>query len=238
MSLFTWVIWDGIDPPSLLLSLIQTQAILENFSWDLKLAKISLLNSAQLSQFPDSEWSNLISGQAIDLDHVLAGQYSVAHNDRQKVKIIVGLARPVRTVNLHGWWVIAWDQAVNVTTYVFPHWSSKLQEYGRHMSQLFASFPNSLHSCIIQYDCAICICIAQWQDLLLTDYSKFSNFHVLWIQNAGGGSHKAGEGEKRNHSGGTSGAGNKCREACKRWNGGHCPNTVSNCNFIHVCTKC
>jgi hypothetical protein len=78
-SAFAWVIRDEIEPPNLSPSLRQTQATLENFSRDLKQAKASLLNSARVPQFPDSEWTNLLAGRAVDLDHVLAGMYSISH---------------------------------------------------------------------------------------------------------------------------------------------------------------
>jgi hypothetical protein len=63
---------------------------------------------------------------AIDLDHVLAEQYSIVHNEQWtkhigELKVIVGSVKPSRTINTHRKWVIAWDQAVDVTTYVFPH---------------------------------------------------------------------------------------------------------------------
>jgi hypothetical protein len=84
---FPWVIRDTIDPPELSASLRQTQSILENFSRDPKFARASLLNSARLPQFPDSEWTNLIAGRAIDLDHVLSGQYSVSHDGRRTERV-------------------------------------------------------------------------------------------------------------------------------------------------------
>ena len=208
--MFTWIVCDRIDPPSLSQSLSQTQAILKNFSRDPKLAKSSLLNSSRLPQFPDSEWANLITGQAVDLDHVLAGQYSVAHDERRterigELEVIVGSARPARIVDTHGKWVIAWDQAVEATTYIFPHRSTELRDYGRHISQLFASFPDTLHSCIIQYDHAVRIRVAQRRDLLLTDFGQFSDLHVLWVQNAGAVAARVGDSERRGHSGGNSG---------------------------------
>ena len=236
---FAWVIRDGIDPPSLPPSLVQTQSILENFSRDLKLAKSSLLNSARLPQFPDSEWTNLIAGRAVDLDHVLAGQYSVAHDERRteqfgNLEVIVGTVKPARIVDTHGKWVIAWDQAVDATTYVFPHRSSELRDYGRHITQLFASFPDSLHTRVIQYDRAVRIRVAQRRDLLLTEYGQFADLHVLWIQNAGGGGTRTGDSDRRTRNTGNS----KRREACRRWNENRCPNSAAQCNYAHVCTKC
>jgi len=240
---FAWVIRDGIDPPSLSPSLMQTLATLENFSRDPKLTKTSLLNSTRLPQFPESEWTNLIAGRAVDLDHVLAGQYSVSHDERRterigELELIVGSAKPSRVVDTHGRWVIAWDQAVDATTYVFPHRSSELQDYGRHISQLFASFPDALHPRVIQYDRAVRIRTAQRRDLLLTDYNQFSDLHVLWIQNAGAGGTRSGDSEKRGRSTGGVSNGSRRREPCRQWNEGRCPNSVANCSYAHACAKC
>ncbi|KIM85546.1 hypothetical protein PILCRDRAFT_5238 [Piloderma croceum F 1598] len=137
-----------------------------NFSRDPKLTKTSLLNSTRLPQFPESQWTNLIAGQAIDLDHVLASQYSVSHDERcaeriGELELVMGSAKPSRVVDTHGKWVIAWDQTVDASTYIFPHRSSELRDYGRHISQLFASFPDALHSRVIQYDRAVRIQTAQ-----------------------------------------------------------------------------
>ena len=238
---FAWVICDGIDPPSLSPSLTQTQSILENFSRDPKFAKTSLLNSPRLPQFPDSEWSNLIAGRAINLDHVLAGQYSVAHDERRtecvgEIEFITGPAKPARVVDTHGKWVIAWDQAVDTTIFAFLHCSSELRDYGRYISQLFACFPDSLHPRVIQFDRAVRIRVSHRRDLLLTDYHLFTDLHVLWIQNAGASNTKSGDSEKRSR--GLASGGSRWREACRRWNEGRCPNTVANCTYAHICAKC
>jgi hypothetical protein len=102
VDVFTWVVHDRIDPPSLSLSLLQTLTTLENFSQDPKLTKTLLLNSTQLPQFPESEWTNLIAGQAVDLDHILASQYLVSHDKRcteciRELELVVGSAKPSHT---------------------------------------------------------------------------------------------------------------------------------------------
>ena len=165
-----------------------------------------------MPQFPDSEWTNLIAGRSIDLDHILAGLYSVSHNERWtewfgEIELVTGPAKPVRVVDSHGKWVIAWDQAVDATVFAFPHRSSELRDYGRYISQLFASFPESLHLRVIQYDRAVRIRVAQRRDLVLTDYHQFTDLHVLWIQNAGGGSTRTSDGDKRTR--GIASGGNK-----------------------------
>jgi hypothetical protein len=67
-SILPWVVQEEETPTILSPSLRQTQITLENFSQDIKLAKASLLNSPSCPQFPDTEWSNLLSGKAVDFD--------------------------------------------------------------------------------------------------------------------------------------------------------------------------
>jgi hypothetical protein len=156
-----------------------------------------------------------------------------------ELEVIVGSVKPARIVDTHGKWVIAWDQTVDATTYVFPHRAEELHEYSRHISQLFASFPDGLHARVIQYDHAVWIRTAQRQDLLLTEYAKFANLHVLWIQNAGASGSRTAEGERRSRNASGSGGGGKSRkEVCRRWNDSHCPNSVTSCNYAHICAKC
>ena len=59
------------------------QLALENFQWDLKLTKASLLNFSHIPQFPESEWDNLLVGQSVDIDHVITLGYSIKHNERR-----------------------------------------------------------------------------------------------------------------------------------------------------------
>jgi hypothetical protein len=106
-------------------------------------------------------------------------------------------------VNTHGKWLIAWDQAVEATTYIFPHCALELREYGKHITQLFASFPDHLHTRIIQYDRAVRIRAAQRRNLLLTDYAQFGDLHVLWIQNAGGAAGGARDDSKQTKGSGS-----------------------------------
>ena len=79
--MFAWVIRDVVELPSLPPELRQTQATLENFSRDPKYARTSLLNSLQLPQFLESKWNNLLTGMAVDLNHVLTGLYSLTHDE-------------------------------------------------------------------------------------------------------------------------------------------------------------
>ncbi|KAF8239491.1 hypothetical protein L208DRAFT_1236957, partial [Tricholoma matsutake] len=106
---------------------------LENFSQDVKRARLSLLNSNQaIPQFPQPEWLNLLSGNAINLDHLLHGSLT-----------------PAKTVKTHGDWVIAWEALVEATLFIFRHCQQELLLYGKHIQRFFASLPAQFHSQVI-----------------------------------------------------------------------------------------
>jgi len=241
---FPWVIEEDVMPAQLSTELRQTLSILENFSRDIKVSKSSLLNSARCPQFPDSEWTNMLSGRVIDFDHVLSGVYSAAPDEHRReqlgsIEVVVGNSTPVRVVKTHSHWVIAYEQYVEATLYVFPHRRNELLIYGKFIRQLFTSFPPELHGRVIQFDKAVRLRVAQRRDLLLSDHIQFTDLNLLWLQNAGGV--VAGVDDRSRHTGGTStGGGGKQgrRDACRRWNDGRCPNSVSDCKYAHICSKC
>ena len=194
-----WVTCNNTNPSSLLPSLAATQSILENISQDFKAAKASLLNSPMLPQFPESEWVSLLSGQAIDLDHVLASHYSTLHEEKHtecisEIEFVVSCSRSTKVVETHSNWVSVWDQTVKAMLFVFKHRATKHRDYGCHITQLFTSLEPPLHTRIIQYDCALRNCVAQCRNLLLTNFTEFSNLHVLHIQKLGisSGGHSEG----------------------------------------------
>jgi len=83
---------------------------------NLKGMKCSLVNSLTCPEFPDSEWTNILAGRAINLDAVLSGYYSTSNNDEQveeigDLEIQFGTVNPTKTVSATGDWSIAWNQA-------------------------------------------------------------------------------------------------------------------------------
>jgi len=126
--------WNG-DPSTqdrsfaqLFPSLQKTNTLLKNFSRDIKQSRSSLLNcNRSLPQFPQSEWLNLLSGNAIDLDHVFSNIYTISCDVKESVEIgkqievLHGASKPAKTVKTHGDWVIAWDSLVDATLFVFEH---------------------------------------------------------------------------------------------------------------------
>jgi hypothetical protein len=220
-------------------SLRITQALLKNFRQDPKYTRSTIINAFDCLQFPESEWTNLIAGCAVDLDHVLSGLFMITQITRRAewirdLEIGFGTAAPTKSVKTHGDWVSAWQPTVEATGYMFPHRESKLRAYGKHILQLFAASPVELHPNIINYDKAVQIRAAQRQDLLLTDTSAFGDLYVYWIQNA-----RSARQNHRPHGQKGEGPGaSKHRDPCQWHNKGRCPNSSNNCNYAHVCTKC
>ena len=234
-------------PPSLSQSVQETRALLENFSRDPKRARSSLLNcNWSIPQFPPSEWLNLLSGNAVDLDHVFSNIYTLSHNTSEvielgkDVEILHGSSAPAKTVKTHGDWVIAWDNTVEATLFVFKHRRSELLSYGRHIQHYFAALPVQHHDRVINYDRAVRIRAAQRRDIDLSDTFEFGDLQIQWINNAPNPSlsHPAGPPSKEPKD--STGKGKKGRRsaACRRWNDNRCPNAAATCNYLHVCSNC
>ena len=119
-------------------------------SWKISLMTQKLLNNSRCLQFPDCEWSNLIMGRAIDLDHILAGQYTISYDEIcterfGDVKFVVSSDKPAKIVNDHEKWVTTWDITVQAILFVFPHSVSELTNYGIHIKSLFGVLPSFIY---------------------------------------------------------------------------------------------
>jgi hypothetical protein len=248
--------WNEFEDPSIESStnlspaLQKTHSLLENFSRDVKRARSSLLNcNRSIPQFPQAEWLNLLSGNAVDLDHVFSNIYTVSHSSNdvielgKNVELLRGSSTPAKTVKTHGDWVIAWDTLVDATLFVFKHRKQELQTYGKHIQRYFASLPSQFHSRVINYDRAVRIRTAQRRDIELSNISEFADLQIQWISNPSGlgpsQPSESKEPKESKDSKGKGGGGNRRRSAaCRRWNENRCPNTAAVCNYLHVCSKC
>ena len=64
--------------------------LLKLYVQDLKLMKSSILTSPRMPQFPHLEWTSVLTGAIVNLDHVLLGMHAVS-NDNREVKLIRGI---------------------------------------------------------------------------------------------------------------------------------------------------
>ncbi|KDQ08111.1 hypothetical protein BOTBODRAFT_94572, partial [Botryobasidium botryosum FD-172 SS1] len=223
----------------------KTRLLIANYTRDLKQVKLNLLNSEHCPAFPDTEWTNVLSGRFIELDRVLSGMYSVDPDDREShsfgtYMISSGSTKPAKQVTEHGQWINAWTRAAQAILFAFPHRAEELQVYQEHINDLFAALPRSMHSNVISYDRAVRVQAATRRDVALSDTGAFVHLHLLWIQTQGAAnrSQEQSSGSSRDGSGQVSGGGNKRRDPCKRWNDGRCPNDAATCKYSHVCAKC
>ncbi|TFY53164.1 hypothetical protein EVG20_g10240 [Dentipellis fragilis] len=102
--------------------------LLARFAQDPKGVKVSVLNARDCPQFPDSEWTNVIAGRAVNLDHVLTELYNVSVDTKHKerlgaIEFSVGAIAPAKIVKSHGEWDTAWQHTVAATA---SSWCSEL----------------------------------------------------------------------------------------------------------------
>jgi hypothetical protein len=134
-SEFPWVVREELTDRRLNGSLESTLKLLRVFAKDLKFAKLSVINSVHAPPFPNSEWSNILMGSMVDLDHVISGSFAITNDNREieqlgGMELKFGVAKPVKQVKTSRDWFIAWGSYSKVATYVFPHRKDEFDSYG------------------------------------------------------------------------------------------------------------
>ena len=80
-SVFAWISGRRDRPTVLSDNLSKTLKLIDAYTIDPKATKRSLVNQPDCPEFPDSEWKNVVSGRAVNLDAVLSGQLSTTNDD-------------------------------------------------------------------------------------------------------------------------------------------------------------
>ncbi|KAI1783138.1 hypothetical protein LXA43DRAFT_1047830 [Ganoderma leucocontextum] len=240
-ALFAWASENTDAEKALRPELQKTIEFLRNYEADIKSAKADLRNSVTVPEFPDAEWTNVLLGKPVDLNHVFSGQYTLEQDEKhvQKfglVELSYRTATPSKIVKNAGDWIIAWQRTTAATLYAFPHRRAELDGYYLHIFSLFSAVHTSHHACILDYDRAVRKRVAAKRTLLLTDTHEFRDLHVQFIDTFGASASgkNAEEGKKR----GGSAPKPRGEEACRRWNRGICDITDGTCKYIHRCTSC
>ncbi|CAA7269722.1 unnamed protein product [Cyclocybe aegerita] len=132
------------------------------------------------AQKRNSEWTNILAGRSVDLDHVLSGIHAIAPDTRARetlgsLEIITGSSVTAKKVSDHSSWTIAWGHYSQALKFVFPHRESELDSYAAHINQLFAAVPTTMHSRIIDYDKAVRLHVTARRDISLTDTTSFAD---------------------------------------------------------------
>jgi hypothetical protein len=176
--LFTWLVNESAEEIFLTPSQELTRKMVQNHTFDLKLTKLKVLGAKQVPEFPDMEWNNILAGKSVNLDVVFTGMYSTATDSRTienlgELELHFGAAKPAKSVESHGDWVIAWRIAFRATKFIFPHREKELEEYTEYISSYFASLHSSAHWKVFELDKAIRKRVGSVNDVSLNEFSKF-----------------------------------------------------------------
>jgi hypothetical protein len=241
-SVYAWIASRKDKHTVLRDGLAKTLRLIEAYTIDPKATKRSLINEPDCPEFPDSEWKNIISGRAVNLDAVLSGQLSTTQDDPKVEKfgdleISYGAVEPTKVVKNGGDWNIAWNRTVRATTFAFPHRVHELSSYGEYVVNLFAVTHPSIHSRVIAFDKAIRKRIGSVRNLELTDFEKFADLKIAHMDSIGV-SVVSSTSKDRGNQKGKRGKDWKKDEPCNKWNEGKCVQAEEDCRRLHVCNRC
>ncbi|KIY47678.1 hypothetical protein FISHEDRAFT_44802, partial [Fistulina hepatica ATCC 64428] len=194
---------------------------LEIINVDLKRAKTNLLLSLDVPQFPESQWTKLLSGSTADFDQVLSGLYASA--DR---------------VTTFGDWTTAFDSFAEAFTFVFRHRSEELRAYANHVKAFFKARPISEHSGVIAYDSAVRTRVGQRRNLLHTDFLEFQDLQIRFVFSPVGSTIGTTTRNIEASVSSSSGRRRQSKTPCRNFNNGVCNRSAGSCFYAHVCGKC
>ena len=242
-SAFAWSGTESSETTTLSHNLLKTLKFLGIYTLDPKTTKRSLTNSPSCPEFPDSEWKNIITGKAVNLDAVLSGQLSTTNDDLKvesfgDLKLSFGAVEPTKTVRNGGDWCIAWNRTVRATTFAFPHRLQELTGYGEYITSLFAVTHSSFHERVISYDKAVRKRVGSVRNIELSDYQRFTDLKIAHMDSVGISA--CSEGSSKRDSGRKPKRGRnwKKSEPCNKWNEGTCEQKEEDCRRDHMCNRC
>ncbi|KAJ6611519.1 hypothetical protein B0H10DRAFT_1953048 [Mycena sp. CBHHK59/15] len=161
-SMLPWVVDDFIIEGQLTPELTKSRALLQEFAKDPKYVVSSLLNSTNHISFPESKWSAIIKGQAVNLDKVITSHYSVSHDKQHAetigngVQILFGSSETTKSIRTQSDWIAAWTKAAEATVFVFPHRRRELDQYRSYIMDTFISCSENVHEHVILLDRKLC----------------------------------------------------------------------------------
>jgi hypothetical protein len=148
-----------------------------------------------------------------------------------------GAAKPAKTVETHGDWVVAWRIIFRATHFIFPHWEAELEEYNDYITSYFASIHPSTHSKVLNLDRAIWKHVGSVNSVSLNEFHKFRYLETRHLQGHGAGESSAFPKEKKKQRDAFDPAWRKF-DLCHLWNDGKCNHQASACKYRHICELC
>ncbi|KAJ7709055.1 hypothetical protein B0H17DRAFT_1124822 [Mycena rosella] len=139
---------------------------------------LAWVNSTFYISFPESGWSAIIKGQAVDLNKVISSQFSVSHEWRHVesiddgVQLLFGSSTTTKTISTHSEWITAWTKAADTTVFVFPHCRHELDSCGEGIHDQIILLNRRLHNEA-----------AGRRDLEFSSCSQFDQWEHLYLNN-------------------------------------------------------
>ncbi len=154
---YAWATAELVILTSLHPDLQQTIRRLHVYTTNIKAAKWDLLSTPGAPEFPNSEWTRILLGEAVDLDRVFSAHYS-SRRDEKHIETIGDMelsfksSLPQKHIATAGDWNLTWNQTIRATTFAFPHRYTELVAYGDYITQLYGALAEPLHARVIEFD--------------------------------------------------------------------------------------
>lgn len=183
------------------------------------------------TNFPDSEWTNLLQGRAIDLNSVHAN-FHILQPLREDVarlgsiSIVISSVDRSKTLKTADDWYFAWRKSLQATVLVFPHRRDELEKYTECIQRLFHATIPPAHERIFLLDQAIRGRVGGGQSSSLVDEFNSGTLQLAFM-------HPGGV-EFRNSRPKNKGRPN----VCNRYNSKAGCKGAPNCHYQHVCRWC
>ena len=125
-SLFAWASDKDSQVYQLTPSQELTRKLVQNQTADIKVMKHNLFCARGLPEFPDSEWTKVIQGKAVNFNVVILWIHSTVSDHRvtetfRDFEFQFGHTKPSKTVKNHGDWLIMFNSFQRAMQFVFPH---------------------------------------------------------------------------------------------------------------------
>ncbi|EIW51630.1 uncharacterized protein TRAVEDRAFT_137181 [Trametes versicolor FP-101664 SS1] len=224
----------------------RTLELIRVYGEDLAQAKRHINSSAAAPEFPEAEWANVLTGRAIDLDHVFAGRYTPGSEEKVserigELELSYRAPVPAKKISNFGDWVFAWKRASVAVTFAFPHRREELDDYGEYIIGLFGALAPEVHTRVLDFDRAVRKRVGAARRYLLTDINNFADLRLQYIDACGANVYRAQASARDGGPVARRPTGGRQKDACRRWNseeGAGCPSRAGECPYRHACSAC
>lgn len=211
-----------------------------------------LLRAPGIPRFPRSQLRNILVGEFVNLDKVYASVNSLVAETgiRAKLNDTISIELEGEVTSNHqvsarvtdqASYTVATNMLISIMLFVFgPYRRDELTSYFAHVQAMFTSIATSHHICVINYDRAVRLYIAQSNDVAFNEFTRFQHFkranlHPLGINVSVDTSIARGARDRQPLNRRKA---NRSAEICRNYNAGRCTKSSNECTYRHFCSNC